>query len=46
LPSALRGLVGHVEVGIAFERELFYRDGLTDTFRPNPNVLLGGGVFF
>jgi hypothetical protein len=39
------GLDGLVEVGIAFERELFYRSG-TPTFYPNPSIFLGGQLAF
>jgi len=43
---ALRGMMGHMEVGVTFERELFYDDPATYTFRPNTTVLVGGGLSF
>jgi hypothetical protein len=39
------GLDGLVEVGFAFERELFYRS-VTPTFHPTPSVFVGGQLAF
>ncbi|HID77882.1 MAG TPA: hypothetical protein EYP56_18030 [Planctomycetaceae bacterium] len=39
------GLDGLAEIGLAFERELFYRSS-TPTFRPNPTVFVGGQLAF
>lgn len=37
---------GRFEVGIAFERELFYRSPTTPAFEPNPTVFAGGAFAY
>jgi len=37
---------GRFEVGIAFERELFYRSPTTAAFEPNPTVFVGGAFAY
>jgi hypothetical protein len=44
--TTVRELKGHLEVGLAFEREIVYRNSTTPTFRPDPMVLVGGGLAY
>lgn len=45
--KALSGLSGHIEAGIAFDRELFYTSRNPDAFfRPNPAFLLRAGITY
>ena len=40
------GLSGLFEVGIAFEREIYYTSRLPEVFRPNTTVFLRGGLTY
>lgn len=45
--KALSGLTGHIEAGIAFDRELFYTSRNPDSFfRPNTAFLLRAGISY
>jgi len=45
--KALSGLTGHIEAGLAFDRELFYASRNPDAFfRPNPAFLLRAGITY
>ena len=40
------GLSGLFEVGLAFDREIYYRSRMPPSYRPNPTVLLRGGLAY
>lgn len=44
--QTLKEFVGLFEVGVAFEREMVYKDRINSPFNPNPSVFLRGSVAY